>query len=216
MARREERAVTVPVGALALDALYVAPDPAVEDAGGAVIAPPHPLHGGSMDSPVVAELSWALSRGGMATLRFDWRGVGASAGRPSGDAEDARADYAAALEQLAESVSGRLVAAGYSFGAAAAVRASASSPRVRALVLVAPPPAMLDRDVLAARPREVLIVAGARDRIAPAAELETIARDLPRARVVTIAEADHFFGAGLGEIGRAVTQWAQTWSGVAS
>lgn len=220
MARREERAVTIPAGdaaeGLALDALYVAPDPALEDAGGAVIAPPHPLYGGSMDSPVVAELSWALSRGGLATLRFDWRGVGASAGRPSGDAEDARADYAAALDQLAESVSGRLVAAGYSFGAAAAVRASAQTPRVRALVLVAPPPSMLDRTLLAARPLDVWIVAGERDGIAPAAELDSIARELPRARVVTIAQADHFFGAGLGELGRAVTQWAQAWSGVAS
>lgn len=220
MARREERAVTVPVddpaGGLALDALYVAPDPTLEDAGGAVIAPPHPLYGGSMDSPVVAELSWALSRGGLATLRFDWRGVGASAGRPSGDAADARADYGAALEQLAETVSGRLVAAGYSFGAAAAVAATALSPRVRALVLVAPPPSMLDRAALAARPLEVLILAGAHDAIAPAAELDAIARELPRARVVTIAEADHFFGAGLGEIGRAVTQWAQAWSGLAS
>lgn len=220
MARREERAVTIPAGdaaeGLALDALYVAPDPTLEDAGGAVIAPPHPLYGGSMDSPVVAELSWALSRGGLATLRFDWRGVGASAGRPSGDAEDARADYAAALDQLAESVSGRLVAAGYSFGAAAAVRASAQTPRVRALVLVAPPPSMLDRTLLAARPLDVWIVAGERDGIAPAAELDSIARELPRARVVTIAQADHFFGAGLGELGRTVTQWAQAWSGVAS
>jgi alpha/beta superfamily hydrolase len=169
-----------------------------------------------MDSPVVAELSWALSRGGMATLRFDWRGVGASAGRPSGDAEDARTDYAAALDQLAESVSGRLVAAGYSFGAAAAVRASALSPRVRALVLVAPPPAMLDREVLGARPLDVLIVAGERDGIAPPADLESLARTLPRARVVTIPQADHFFGTGLGEIGRTVTRWAQYGSGVAS
>lgn len=216
MARREERAVTVPVGELALDALYVAPDPAIEDAGGAVIAAPHPLYGGSMDSPVVAELSWALSRGGMATLRFDWRGVGASTGRPSGDAADARADYAAALEQLSESVPGRLVAAGYSFGAATAVHASALSPRVRALVLVAPPPSMLDRDVLAARRLDVLILAGERDGIAPAAELAKIADAMQRARVVAIAEADHFFGAGLGEIGRSVTQWAQAWTGVAS
>lgn len=215
MARREERAVTVPVQDLALDALYVAPDPNLEDAGGAVIAPPHPLYGGSMDSPVVAELSWALSRGGLATLRFDWRGIGASAGRPSGEAADALADYAAALEQLAATVSGRLVASGYSFGAAAAVRATALTPRVRALVLVAPPPSMLDRAALAARPLDVLILAGERDGLAPPAELEAIARELPRARVVAIAEADHFFGAGLGEIGRVVTQWAQAWSGVA-
>ncbi|RIK97408.1 MAG: hypothetical protein DCC71_21725 [Proteobacteria bacterium] len=210
MARREERAVTIPIadgGGLALDGLYVAPDPRLEDPGGAVIAPPHPLYGGSMSSPVVGELSWAFSKAGLATLRFDWRGVGASAGAPSGDAADARADYAGALEQLAESVVGGLVAAGYSFGAAAAVLAAGATPRVRKLALVAPPPSMLDRAALAARRWDVLIVTGAHDAIAPAAELEAIARDLPRARFALVEDADHFFGAGLADVGRAVTDW---------
>lgn len=210
MARREERAVTIPIadgGGLALDGLYVAPDPQLEDAGGAVIAPPHPLYGGSMSSPVVTELSWAFAKAGLGTLRFDWRGVGASAGRPSGDVADARADYAGALEQLAESVSGSLVAAGYSFGAAAAALAASATPRVRRLVLVAPPPSMLDRAALAERPWDVLLVTGEHDGIAPAAELEAIARALPRARFACIDEADHFFGAGLADVGRIVTKW---------
>lgn len=212
MARREERAVTIPladgVAGLALDALYVAPDPGVEEPGGAVIAPPHPLYGGSMDSPVVAELSWALAKSGLATLRFDWRGVGASAGTPSGDLADATADYTGALAQLGESVSGKLVAAGYSFGAAAAARVAATQPRVRKLLLVAPPPAMLDRAALAARSLDVLILTGERDTIAPPAALEAIAKELPRARFVQIDEADHFFGAGLAALGRAVTSWS--------
>ena len=44
------------------------------------IAAPHPALGGSMVSPVVAELAWALTRAGHPTLRFDYRGVGASRG----------------------------------------------------------------------------------------------------------------------------------------
>src|SRR3982074_2839247 len=44
------------------------------------IAAPHPALGGSMTSPVVAELAWALTRAGHPTLRFDYRGVGASRG----------------------------------------------------------------------------------------------------------------------------------------
>ena len=208
MARGEERAVTILLesgAGVALDGLYMAGSDL--EAGGVVIAPPHPLYGGSMDSPVVSEIAWAASRAGLASLRFNWRGVGASGGTPSGDAEDARADYAAALEQLASTVPGRLIAAGYSFGAAAAVRAAASDARVRGLVLVAPPPALLDRAALEARPRDVLIVTGEHDAIAPSAALEAIAHELPSARFVQIDEADHFFGAGLVEIGAAVTQW---------
>jgi alpha/beta superfamily hydrolase len=209
VANREERAVTIPLDdALALDAMYVPPAAELEDAGGAVIAAPHPLYGGSMASPVVNELSWAIGRTGRATLRFDWRGVGASAGHPSGDLADARADYGAALAQLAESVSGPLIAAGYSFGAAAALAAQ-GDPRVRTLVLVAPPPSLLDPAALAACTRDVWIATGAHDAIAPAAALESIARALPRGRFARIEEADHFFGAGLAELGQIVTRWLE-------
>lgn len=206
----EERAVTILLeggAGLALEGIYMAAeDP---DAGGVVIAPPHPLYGGSMDSPVVNEIAWACTRAGFASLRFNWRGVGASAGVPSGDAEDARADYAAAIAQLASTVPGKLLAAGYSFGAAAAVRAATNEARVRGLILVAPPPSMLDREALAARPRDVLILTGEHDSLAPAAALEAVARELPRARFAKIDEADHFFGAGLADIAREITKWLE-------
>jgi alpha/beta superfamily hydrolase len=45
-----------------------------------VIASPHPAMGGSMTSPVIAELAWALTRAGHATMRFDYRGVASSRG----------------------------------------------------------------------------------------------------------------------------------------
>ena len=47
---------------------------------GAVVAPPHPLYGGSFDNPVVNEIAYALHRLGQASLRVHWRGVGASPG----------------------------------------------------------------------------------------------------------------------------------------
>ena len=68
--------------------------------GGAVMAPPHPLMGGSMDSPVATEVAMAASDAGLGALRFNWRGVGASAGVPSGEQADADADYGAALAFL--------------------------------------------------------------------------------------------------------------------
>jgi len=211
MAKREEHAVAIPLlgeegeSGDVLEGLFVAADDS--GSGGAVIAPPHPLYGGSMDSPVVSELAWAARKAGLASLRFNWRGVGASAGAPSGDATIADADYAAALAQLTRSVEGPVVAVGYSFGAAAAARAAVGQRRVRRLILVAPPPAMLERSALAERERAVLILAGERDAIAAPAALGELARELPQVRVAVLAEADHFFAAGLAQLGAEVARW---------
>jgi len=203
MNKREERAVPIPLGdgGEALEGLYIAGVDA--DAVGIVVAAPHPLYGGSMDSPVVSEIAYAARAVGFASLRFNWRGVGASAGTVSGEAADADSDYRAALDQLLASVPGAAAAAGYSFGAAAAVRVGAREPRVRQLLLVAPPPALLDTAALADFKGDVLIAVGSDDPIAPAAELERLAASLPRARFEAIAGADHFFGRGLAEVGRA-------------
>jgi len=205
MSRQEDKpiAIALPDSGGALEGIFSAG--IGEEPGGAVIAPPHPLYGGSMDSPVVVELAWACKRAGYATLRFNWRGVGASFGAPSGEAADADADYGAALDTLAETVPGVLIAAGYSFGAAAAVRAVAS-PRVRRLLLVSPPPALLDAEALAAFAGRALALVGDQDPLVPATELaERFAGE--RRGLEVIAGADHFFGAGLGEIGRRAAAW---------
>jgi alpha/beta superfamily hydrolase len=174
--------------------------------GGAVIAAPHPLYGGSMDSPVVAELAFACRRAGHATVRFNWRGVGASGGDPTGDPAQADADYAAALAHLEETVAGPIVAAGYSFGAAAAVRVASANPRVRRLVLVAPPPALLDADAFARFRGRALVMVGSRDSFAPTSELAVLCSGDRRALEV-IPEADHFFARGLGDISRIARAW---------
>ena len=207
MRKREERFVTIPLddGEQVLEGSFIAgPD---DDAVGAVIAAPHPLYGGSMDSPVVNEIAYAARSAELASLRFNWRGVGASAGTASGESVDADADYGAALCQLTQMLSGAVIAAGYSFGAAAAARAVAGEPRVRRLLLVAPPPGMLDAAALASFRGDVLLVAGAADSLAPAAEIERIASALSNGSFAAIPGADHFFGAGLSELGRITEQW---------
>ena len=95
---------------------------------GAVIAPPHPEYGGSLEHPVVSELAYGLYKAGIASLRFNWRGVGASQGRVSGEWKAAEEDYSAAVEQVAATMPPPIVAAGYSFGAAAALRVGSARP----------------------------------------------------------------------------------------
>jgi alpha/beta superfamily hydrolase len=205
--KQEERAVTIAAPALGgdLEGLFVAGAP--PETGGAVIAPPHPLYGGSMESPVVSELAYACARVGLASLRFNWRGVGASAGQLSGEPGAADADYAAALGHQAETVSGGLVACGYSFGACSALRTAASSPRVRRLLLVAPPPALLDAEGLRGFDGRLLVAVGEADDLAPVAKLSGLVEGIPGARLEVISETDHFFMSGLAELGRIAREW---------
>jgi len=214
--RWEERMVAIPPATPvdpeaaaegeSLEGIFVAGAPDGE--AGAVVAAPHPLYGGSMDAPVCNELAWACAKNGMASLRFNWRGVGASSGEASGDADDADADLRAALEHMAETVEGALVLAGYSFGAAAALRVGVTSPRVKRLVLVAPPPGMLDTDALATMGRRrVLVLAGEADTLAPPDALESLLEGRDGIDLVRLPEADHFFTAGLAPLGQHAARW---------
>ncbi len=111
------------------------------------------------------EIAYACTRAGIASLRFNWRGVGASTGVPSGDAADADADYRAALTHMGETVDGPIVACGYSFGAAAAVRVAFGDRRIDRLVLVAPPPAMLPPGAFEQLARPALVLVGECDSL---------------------------------------------------
>jgi len=189
----------------ALDGLFV-PSPAA-DAGGAVIAPPHPLMGGSMESPVVTEIAHACQKVGLASLRFNWRGVGASAGRASGEASVADVDYASAFAFLAETVSGPIMACGYSFGAAAAVRSGRLRPGPRRLLLVAPPTSLFDTALLREFERPVCILVGDQDRYVDHQELAKLAAELPAGHFALLRGCDHFFVQGLGDLRRAMDAW---------
>ena len=212
MARGIEQAAIVPVqdgeSMLALEAVWLAPPAASREADAptplAVVAAPHPSYGGSLDNPVVTEIAHALRGCGAGTLRFNWRGVGASQGEVSADVEQAAADFTAALDHVDQG--GPLIGAGYSFGAATAVRVALRDPRVRALVLVAAPARMLAVLPLDALRVPVLFTAGTRDSYAPRAEIDALLRDLPGARIEWLGGIDHFFGIGLGELAAALRE----------
>src|SRR5207248_4559049 len=113
-----ERSTTVRAGAETLEARLAVPPGARL---GVVVAHPHPLYGGDMDNPVVARIVDVCTARGLATLRFNFRGVGGSSGRHDegrGEQEDIRASVAYLTASLGEGA--QVALAGYSFGAAIA------------------------------------------------------------------------------------------------
>src|SRR5579872_6831057 len=120
----KEESVNIPSGNLKLEALIAKP-PGVVTSRGAVVCHPHPLYGGSMYNNVVEAILDALWKRNFATLRFNFRGVGASEGEHSGglgEVDDAKAAMQFLLTQQGIA-NDRAVVAGYSFGAAMAMRA---------------------------------------------------------------------------------------------
>ncbi|MEO6971969.1 MAG: alpha/beta hydrolase [Rhodoferax sp.] len=88
--------------------------------GVAVITHPHPLFGGTMDNKVVQTLARAFVLCGWSAVRFNFRGVGASAGAHD-EGRGETADLLALIEQVA--LTGPLALAGFSFGSFVASRA---------------------------------------------------------------------------------------------
>jgi alpha/beta superfamily hydrolase len=197
--------IVVPGSSLRLEGRLVAS--AAAQAGAlALVAPPHPLHGGSIDSPVVHALVRAYRDAGRATLAFNFRGVGGSDGVPSGALSDARIDYLAAAQALAGYAPRWL--SGYSFGSCAALLAGIAL-EAEHVLLVAPPLQLLDATLLTQYRGRVLVVAGDQDEYCPRDALrEVFAR---AERLELLPGVGHFFGdEGLTMLAAALEQMLST------
>lgn len=199
-----ERAVVIP-GDAPLEGLYHRGrrDPPL------VIVPPHPHHGGGMEGPIVAELAWALTRAGHATLRFNYPGIGASPGTFAPETgptaletalEHLRASAAPAAPETAE-VGG--VALGWGFELLFAA-AAAEPTRFGTLIGVVSgtwsPPAA------APYPHEVVLLVPQARYAELRDPLEGWLAALPRGRLGVIPGADAAFQRGLVELGRVAAE----------
>jgi len=151
-----------------LEAILKLPDGARRMA--AVVAHPHPLYGGTMHNKVVYAAARRLEAHGAVVLRFNFRGVGASAGaHDQGRGE--RLDMAAAIDEMRRRLPGLpLVAAGYSFGCYVALAAGADG-RADRLLGLAPPVGHYDFSFLATSSVPLAVVSGEDDALAPAIDL---------------------------------------------
>jgi uncharacterized protein len=178
-----------------------------------VVCHPHPLFGGTVHNKVVFHAMKALNAFGFPVLRFNFRGVGRSAGEHDygrGEIDDVKV----ALDYLAERFSVPVIFAGFSFGAAIGLRAAVSHPRVEALIALGIPVNADGREYTYSLLRESeqpkLLMSGSRDEFATSEELERIfAEAAEPKRLILIPEADHFFAGHLDEMRTELSNWVQ-------
>ena len=168
--------------------------PASEPRGTVVVCHPHPQHGGTMDNKVVQTVARACIELGWASVRFNFRGIGASEGtwdEGRGEVDDALAVLSAWRAQ-AEFASLPFLLAGFSFGGFVAVEAAQRlhpDSKPRRLVLIGP---STEKQQVADVPADTLVIHGEVDDVVPLAATLAWARPqhLP---VIVFPGVGHFF-----------------------
>jgi hypothetical protein len=178
--------------------------PVAAPAAVAVVCHPHPLQGGTMQNKVAYMLARAFNDMGAVSLRFNFRGVGKSAGTfDSGQGETD--DALAAIDWLMAQHPGLpFWLGGFSFGAYVALRAQSQRP-VQRLVTVAPAVERFDTDDIKLPVCPWLLVQGDADDVVSPQAVLAWARSLAKPpRIVELSGAGHFFHGRLNELRDAV------------
>jgi alpha/beta superfamily hydrolase len=172
-----------------------------------VVCHPHPQYGGTMTNKVAHMLARSFNEAGAPAVRFNFRGVGASAGaydEGEGETQDALAviDWAAARWPGA-----RVWLAGFSFGGAVAIRAAAQRD-VDRLVTVAPAIQRVGVDAAQLPRCPWLLVQGDRDELVDPEEVQRWASQISAApEVRMLSGVDHFFHGRLNQLRDVVVAW---------
>ena len=171
--------------------------------GVAVICHPHPQHGGTLDNKVVQTLARAFVQMGWRSVRFNFRGVGAS----GGDWDEGRGEVDDALAVIAHfrRPAQPWLLAGFSFGAYVASQAAAQLPddaRPARMVLVGP---STQKQVMAQVPADTVVIHGETDDVVPLSATLDWARpqSLP---VIVFPGVGHFFHGQLARLKSVVVQ----------
>jgi alpha/beta superfamily hydrolase len=204
------REIPGPVGRL--EALLDEPAAGVDVRAAVVFAHPHPQYGGTMHSKVVYQAAKALGRIGCAVLRFNFRGVGSSAGafdEGVGESDDFRAglDF---MQQQYQGV--RLWAGGFSFGAWIALTVAVQNSRVSTMIGIAPPIARYDMEAVRRSAKAKFFIQGERDELCPLKEMQEFYAHCEEPKeLVVIDAADHLFDGKTSEVGDAIEDLLGDW-----
>jgi uncharacterized protein len=209
VARRiESHLISGPAGRL--EALLEEPEEQ-EPRLAAVVCHPHPLYGGTMHNKVVFRIARGLRRAGLAVLRFNFRGVGASEGvhaHLTGEVEDARS----ALEWLrARYPDLGFALAGFSFGARVVTRLGCAINDAAFLMAVGfPADGTGEMEYLESCHAPKVFIQSTHDQFGPRPALEAaFARFAEPKKLIWIEAQDHFFAGALAELEDRVLEAAE-------
>jgi len=175
----------------------------------AVMCHPHPLHGGTMNTTAVFRSARGLEEAGLAVLRFNFRGVGKSAGVHDGKGGE-ELDLKAAIDWMATEFPGvELWAGGFSFGSRTLGSYASKDPRVKRILLVALPVKVFDCSFLRGIKQPGMILMAEHDEFGTLSELRELFPDLPpQLATDEIAGANHYFVSRTQELQARVRSWA--------
>jgi uncharacterized protein len=194
-----------------LEVATAVPEPGLARAGIVVICHPNPAQGGTMRNKVVTMLERSLRESGLATVRFNFRGVGASTGSyDHGDGE--RGDLVAVAEWVRKvRPDDAFWLAGFSFGSYVALRC-ARSLAADALITVAPPVGSYEFGEMAMPDCHWLLVQGEEDEVVdPQAVFDWIETLDPKPILVRMPDTGHFFHRRLMDLRGAVKHAIRGW-----
>jgi len=163
----------------------------------ALVCHPHPPSGGTMHTKVVYQAMKTFHSFGLPVLRFNFRGIGKSAGSYS-DGPGEILDVKAAIDWLDHRFSTPILLAGFSFGANIGIRAACGDTRVKGVVGLGLPVESNGRsysyEFLSNCTQPKLFVIGSEDPFAPHSAIEHIVETAPAPKqLVWVPGAEHFF-----------------------
>jgi alpha/beta superfamily hydrolase len=199
----------IPGGVGPLEAL-LGWNPDVAPQWACLVCHPHPQYGGTMHNKVVFRAAKAALQLGIPALRFNFRGVGKSAGDYAAGVGE-RADVRAAIDYLQRRYPGLPICLmGFSFGAWVGLHVGASDSRVSVLVGLGVPVATNDFRFLRGVTKPKLLVQGSLDPFGSSDEIQAFYDSLaaPK-RLHLVEDADHFFTGKLEEVQEAVREFLE-------
>ncbi len=185
-------------------------EPADAPKGVALVCHPHPLGGGTMHNKVVFRAAAGLVDAGLITLRFNFRGVGASDGEHDGHLETQ--DVRDCLDYLTQHYPDlEITLAGFSFGSRMGSEVALRDDRVRRVIMIGTPvDKYTDFGYLTDLRQPVLFVHGDRDEFGALENLRTLfdrVAGSTDAELVTFDNCGHFFDDHLAELRQAIADW---------
>jgi alpha/beta superfamily hydrolase len=185
-------------------------EPSGESKGVALVCHPHPLGGGTMHNKVVFRAAAGLIDAGLTTLRFNFRGVGAS----TGDHEEipgGREDVGFALDFLSnEYPDQEITLAGFSFGSRTGMEVGMKDDRVVRLISIGTPvDKYRDYEFLTAVRKPILFVHGDKDEFGAVENVRKLVEQIPGAELIVFENSGHFFDEHLNELRDVIRTWTE-------